>query len=561
MVAQPGHRTSTRLRLLFWILGIIIACFQSWAYRYEVSADSISYLDMSDGMMAGGDWHRLINGTWSPLYPFLLGLFRRCFSISPAHEIVAAHLLNVVIFLFAFACFEMYLTSLIRRMQWANAAQPMARAFPLPAYLAVAYALFLWSSLVAISLRFLRPDMLMSGFLYLAMGALLTFAERPARWRGYITLGIVLGVAFLAKAPMLPIGLLMLAVSLLQVQDWRPALKMLVVSVALIFLIGSLYFVPLSHLRGRFTLGESGPYNYLVNVDRAGSGEGWYLESTGHGSGKFLHPPQEIFESPRAYAFAQSSTVTHPLRFDPSAWTAGARPRFALKRQIGETLANTIDLVWPLRRLILLFAGLLVLLVFTLRADLLELLRKAWLVWLVGLAGCGMYLVVHVESRYVGAFLVLIFSVILYALLDAARTLDRKILGVATVLVVASLLVPAVLIPLKLYQTTGQGPNEDALAAAGLAQLGVAPGDHVARISSQLTDLGPERIARLEVACEVDHSQADQFWSAPSQVQNQILHLFISHGAKAVLATRSSMPTGGLDGWKRLTGKYWVWMP
>ena len=51
----------TALRLVFWILGLSLACAQAWVYRYQTSADSISYLDMSDGIMPGGDWHRLIN--------------------------------------------------------------------------------------------------------------------------------------------------------------------------------------------------------------------------------------------------------------------------------------------------------------------------------------------------------------------------------------------------------------------------------------------------------------------------------------------------------------------
>jgi len=50
----------TALRLVFWILGLSLACAQAWVYRYQTSADSISYLDMSDGIMPGGDWHRIV---------------------------------------------------------------------------------------------------------------------------------------------------------------------------------------------------------------------------------------------------------------------------------------------------------------------------------------------------------------------------------------------------------------------------------------------------------------------------------------------------------------------
>src|SRR6266568_9284575 len=106
----------TALRTGFWIVGLLLAAVQAWIFRYQVSTDSISYLDMSDGVLPGSDLHRLINGVWSPLYPFLLGVFRRIFNISPQHEIVARHLLNIVFFLFAFACFEFFLRRAIQKV-------------------------------------------------------------------------------------------------------------------------------------------------------------------------------------------------------------------------------------------------------------------------------------------------------------------------------------------------------------------------------------------------------------------------------------------------------------
>jgi hypothetical protein len=56
--------------------------------------------------------------------------------------------------------------------------------------------------------------MLMSGFVYLALGILWRMQGRPARWSDYTALGIVLGVGFLAKAPLLPLGLFVLAATL-----------------------------------------------------------------------------------------------------------------------------------------------------------------------------------------------------------------------------------------------------------------------------------------------------------------------------------------------------------
>src|SRR6266568_8123703 len=112
---RPIPASLASLRAGFWIAGILLAIAQAWIFRYQVSTDSISYLDMSDGVLPGSDLHRLINGVWSPLYPFLLGVFRRIFSVSAPNEIVAAHLLNIVFFIFAFVCFEFFLSVAIRK--------------------------------------------------------------------------------------------------------------------------------------------------------------------------------------------------------------------------------------------------------------------------------------------------------------------------------------------------------------------------------------------------------------------------------------------------------------
>jgi len=91
----PSGISVAVIRLAFRTIGILLAQAQAWIFRYQVSSDSISYLDRSDGVLSGSDWHRLINSVWSPLYPLLLGSFRRIFYISAGSEIAVRHVLNV----------------------------------------------------------------------------------------------------------------------------------------------------------------------------------------------------------------------------------------------------------------------------------------------------------------------------------------------------------------------------------------------------------------------------------------------------------------------------------
>ncbi len=564
----PMPASTTAIRFAFWTVGILLAAAQAWVYRFQVPADSISYLDMSDGVLPGGDWHRLINGIWSPLYPFLIGLARRIFPLSAANEIADVHLFNIGFFIFAWACFEFFLSSAIGRDRDRERPGQMASAKPgaldvLPywASLSVAYSLFLWASISGISLRTLRPDMLMSGFLYLSVGILLRMQGSPARWNRYLVLGAVLGIGFLAKAPMLPIGIVILAASLFVVEKWRPAVKMTAAAFVLMMVIGSLYFIPLSRARGHFTLGESSTFNYLVHVDLVRPG--WYLQDPGLGRGSFAHPPQQIFSSPPAYAFALPNSGTHPLKFDPSDWIQGVRPRFVLRRQIAAVLTNLLSNPELLLAFGVATGAVLMLGYCYRRGNDISMFRGTWPICVIGIAGCVMYALVYVESRYVAAFLALFWCGILFSL-RVPQTVSPRVVTVITLLVIAAFLLP--IGPLTyLRHMQGMGKiNNDALAATELERLGVRAGDQVACICPIRSghDLGIERIARVTVAAEVDLDHAAEFWSAPITTQHDLLQIFAARGVKAVITASPKLNASNQSEWRRLgLTQYWVWRP
>jgi hypothetical protein len=557
---EPIPALTATVRLAFWIVGILVAAGQAWVYRFKVTPDSISYLDMSDGVLPGGDWHRLINGVWSPLYPFLVGLARRIFLVPARNEIAAAHVLNIGFFIFAFVCFDFFLFSATNHLKKKRPAEPGGLVLaPRWAYLSVAYSLFLWASISGISLRNLRPDMLMSGFLYLAVGILLRMQGAPARWKSYLALGAVLGFGFLAKAPMLPIGVLILATTLFEVEAWRPAIKMVAAAFALMMVMGGLYFIPLSRARGHLTLGESSGFNYLVDVDLARPG--WYLQDAGRGRGSFSHSPERIFSSPPAYAFELPYTVTHPLRFDPSSWIQGVRARFLLRRQFATFVNNFLH-----NRQVLLVLGVATCITFIMAyrsrgRDEISLFRGTWPIWVIGLAGCCMYALLHIEARYVAAFLVLFWCGMIFSIRFPHRVSPYAV-TVITLAVAASLLLPmSRLIYLRYSQGMGK-INADGVAATELERLGIHPGDQVARISALGSDLGIERIVRAEVIAEVDLDHAVEFWISPITTQQALLQIFAGRGVKAVIATSPRLTAENQSEWNRLgSTQYWVWRP
>lgn len=555
---KPRAIVLTALRISFWGVGLILASIQAWTFRFQVTADSISYLDMSDGVLPGSSWHRLINGVWSPLYPLILGGFRRTFHISPPSEIVAGHLLNIVFFVFAFLCFEFFLGEASKKFFIRSESSARLAHFPPGAYMALAYALFLWASLSGITLRYLRPDMLMSGFVFLAVGLLLRMHGEPVRWKHHITLGVVLGIGVLAKEIMLPIGLVVLASALFVVENWRPAVKVTAATVVSMLAIASLYFVPLSLARGSFTLGESGRYNYLLHVD--GISPRWYPMQQGAARGSFVHPPEQIFSSPPAYAFPERTLVTHPLRFDPSEWVQGLQPHFDLKRQIAASLPNLHILGKLQLELFPVIIASAALVFMSWKRPKCSRLKDTWPLWIVGLVGCAIYVPVHIEPRYVAEFIVL-FWIGVFSALWESLPIEGSTATLLAAFAGLLLLLPVIAHSWRDYVEFAKVPNEDAQAAAELGKLGIRPGDRVARLSASAVDLGVERIARVEIAAEVDRSRAGDFWKEPLSTQNSLLNLLASRGLKAVIATVENPTEAGRPGWIHLgSTQYWVWM-
>ena len=469
---------------------------------------------------------------------------------TPKNEIVAAHLMNVPIFLFAFAAFEYLLYSLLLSRRSDRASEGVF--LPRRALLVVGYSLFLWVSIVEITGVSLRPDMLMSGFLYLAAGVLTRIKTDGATWNRFIILGVILGVGYLAKEPMLPIGVLMLAISLLLADSWRRVLPKALTAALLLLSIGSVYYIPLSEERGYFTFGESGSFNYLVHVDRAGP---LYLTDTGTGGGKLVRSPVRIFDSPPTYEFGSGQMVTYALRFDPAHWAVGAKPRFHLYAQFRTLVENVrvYDGIFIASGGMIAGLALLCCLGES-RREVLTGIARHWPLWVIGLAGLATYLMIHVEERYSGAFLLLIWLG-LFSGMQVGKEISNRV-GTALALGIAiSLLLPTVMaVSGAMLNAPGDPDGEAGIA---LSRMGIHPGDPVARISSNIADLGWARVARVSIVSEVAIGRAGDFWSAGQSTQLGVLQALAKTGAREVVAhiTGSLAPPG----WRRLgSTPYWA---
>ena len=103
---------NSRIRLNFFFVAFIIGIIHAWAVRDAVDPDGVSYLDVGDSFFSS-PWNKALNPYWSPLYPIIQGFVLHIFKVNASWESIFIHLVNFIIFLFAFFFFDYFLQGLI----------------------------------------------------------------------------------------------------------------------------------------------------------------------------------------------------------------------------------------------------------------------------------------------------------------------------------------------------------------------------------------------------------------------------------------------------------------
>ncbi|PYX88641.1 MAG: hypothetical protein DMG68_07935 [Acidobacteria bacterium] len=228
--------------------------------------------------------------------------------------------------------------------------------------------------------------------------------------------------------------------------------------------------------------------------------------------------------------------MTHPLRFDPSYWTQGLKPVFDLHGQLAAIRQNR-PLVKPiLKELAGIMLGFVALYFLNgAGSQRLRDLLEGWPLSLVGIAGVLMYVPIHVESRYVGAFMVLFWLGLIVSLRHSNK--HPKMFAAIVLAISLSLLMAAAqtaYAPRHYRWNTRK--NVDAEVAEALVKMGTHPGDPVARISPG-GYLGWARAAGVTIIAEVDlEVGAESFWKSDPATQARVLQALRQAGANSVVA-------------------------
>ena len=377
----------------------MLGAIEGWYKRTFYTTDAISYLDISRAI-PGHEWKLVFNPLWSSGYPFLIAITRAFFPANARGDWAAIHVLNLIVLLFAYGTFLWLLRSF----------QP-----DLPAgadnherfLLFAGVCIFLCTELCINGASRVSPDPLVDGLFFAAMGTSLRLSRKPSSTGLAVLLGAILGAGYLAKAIFLPLSAIILVVTAGALIARKQRYVSLLLSAAVFALFAVPYAVELSRSVGRFTLGDAGTLNYAFHVNLLPRYTNWQGGPEGYGTP--IHPTRLLMKDPNLYEFAEPYHDTYPPFGNAVYWYDGYRHFWSPKYQAAAIARNTYYLLSLLLKQPVTYAiaGAIFALFFLLpecRAWRTRTLAY-WPLFLPPLLAIGLYILVHLEDRYIASFL------------------------------------------------------------------------------------------------------------------------------------------------------------
>jgi hypothetical protein len=551
----PADTEGTR-RIRFAAIAILIAtgAAQCWRYRHVIYPDGSQYLDIARRLAEDGPV-ALLNGCWSPAYPTLVGMMLRALRPGPYWIFAVVQAVNFVLYVAAVFAFDFFVTRVLAARERLPADRGGAWMSG-GAVLVCAYAAFAVTIEYLLNVRLASPDMLVAAVLFAVSGLLVKAWQggTPAVWAA---IGALLAVGYLAKTAMFIVALMYLATMLALVP--RGARRGPLVAAAVFALVAAPWLVALSVRDGRPTYGDTGRLMYAWWVDQWPGGVLWVGEPPE--SGAPTHPVARLFRRPDVFAFDWPTRVTYAPFYDPTYWNEGISARIYAARQaraLKRTLTESLDIVrggyWALGPVLLAMA--------LLARRWRPLAAHAWalrLVWVPALLSSAIYLIVHIEARFI-AGQIQIGLTLLVALLGAAAKDRMRLERVATIGCVLAACVTAGPVAAgavrhtvrDLYGGEAAEPVREWQIAQALHAAGVEPGARVGVIGNTM-DIAWAQVAEIVIAAESPVSELSTYVVSPPAVRAAALRSFERARVRAIVA-RSNDPVFVADGFRRLDG-------
>lgn len=555
---RVSRRHLPKLALLLSLLGF--AFVGTWYCRHEIGPDGLSYFDIASSFLDHGP-AGLINGYWSPLYPFCIALAWALTGRNPLLAYFSEHIVNGLFFVvggFAFAFFA---------GEVGEGRPSIHRSIHL-LWIALCAAIFLQIYITPRFplLRIASPDILVAAAAFAAAGWLCRVARAPANKKSWIWLGVTLAAGYYAKSVFFPLGLAAMAFAA-AAGPWSKARFRGALWCFAVWAAGCAPLVIATSLHvGRLSISESGSLNYVwaVNQVRTPGAVGVRYPDFADLS----HPPRVLLVSPvRIFDYRQpgAGNGTFPPWFEPSYWGAGIRPRpdFAgLWRQI----SGAFDLYkeWFYAYYWQFMAGALILLIPGLELRGRQGLTLATVpALLFAIVPLLLYAATFLDARYIVPFAAILWVVLLDASVRAAGPELRRSTAVvlAVLLLITAAPLPGYFKPylasLRELRAFGRTLAYHPYARAGLA-LGEARGSEIAALGDGFWHLYAQP-AGLRITGQIDQADVATFWGLSYDDRALVLDRLRSAGYRALVFNGTPPQPQRSQGWIHLADSaFWA---
>jgi len=540
---------NSRIRAGFWIIGILCGGIMAYTTRFFINGDAIAYIEMGEAFRKG-DWSGVVNLTYSPGYPALLGLAQAILQTNPLNELPLLRITNLFCFALAMAACDLVMWFVRREAHrfWSAGETPL----PLPIISALCYSMFLVSSLVFVRIRLINPDMLIVAIVLGCMAAILWIRENPDKYFRYGVLGTILGIGYLTKSFFFPFSPIFFALAGLCSDSLRRAVPRILVAILCMLLVSAPLIGALSSRLGRFTYGELGKHIYAKFI--SGKGEPIY--------------PKILAEKPKTASYVSEFACTRPAGFDICYWHEGLRPDYDLAAHLNVIPGNLWDILeqtpWLLI-MVLWFAA-----QWKLGSVSPGAIRPpSMFLLLIVTAGFGIafYGLVRMEPRYIAPYLFLGFvamTIVLRGRPHDEKARRRSIL--AAVLLIGFFLVMVVHSvvdqSLRGLHSTDKtlsyrdSYNEHLAVKDFLMQKGLRKGDYAGLVGEPPVYWG--RMAGLKIAGEIEDES--QFMESSRDERRVATGVLKRIGVKVLVAKGGRFSTMAAEGWEKTpyTTDYYV---
>ncbi|MEX3991278.1 hypothetical protein AB4Y35_10910 [Paraburkholderia sp. EG286A] len=563
--------------ILSWIVVGILGIVEGLYGRTQYYGDWISYLNVS-WAVTHLDWREIFNPFWNPGYPALVAGARALAAPTPDGEWYAITAINWVIYLVAYAAWRGLIRSALA-LYWPGSLALSKHPFTVW----IGVCVFLGACLALDSVSAACPDLLVTTGFLLASGLLLSLIRRKDLLTATL-LGLVLGLGVWVKGVFTPFACLFVLTLFIYCCTRGGLWKSLGAVAGTFGVFFAVYIAGISWSYGEFTLGASGALNVPWHVNELPHLTNW--QGGPAQFGRPIHPTSQLVAGLPVFGFGTPFHTTYPPYNDVAYWYKGFKTFFSLKMQLiamGRSLWSLQQILKQHPTVLSLAAALLFIVARrSWRASLLKTIIRVWPLLLPTVGGFATYFIVHVEDRYLSAF-VLVIALLTWAPLLDATLQSRRLLATALVIIYGAGALGELAMtdgPSFVAAVNRSDFHDDPKwrIADALTASGLQPGDPVAviRDSYPTVRVSWAYVSRLRIVAEFgglpyriepqDRNRLDRkdevlwpnfsetFWTKlTAQQREEIMQAFHQTGARAVVSLAMPNIEPG-PGWVALKG-------